>query len=204
MKFQNIFATKQTFLLLVFSNLIIQILITRYVMTKAPKIQNRWYIFGLFFVSLILLSIMSLTIPMILKFILFCIFSSIMGVIIASRSVSDAIVQIAFYGTLGIFVLMGLLGSILSVLGIKLGLKFGLALFACLITLILVSLFNFITGSFSHKLISGFVVLLFSVYILYDTNVILQRNYQGDFISASVDYYLDVVNIFSSLMSINS
>ena len=43
--------------------------------------------------------------------------------------------------------------------------------------------------------------MLFSVYIVYDTNNILQRDYGGDFITASLDYYLDIINIFSNLLS---
>ena len=43
--------------------------------------------------------------------------------------------------------------------------------------------------------------MLFSVYIIYDTNSILQRDYGGDFISASLAYYLDIINIFSNLLS---
>ena len=46
--------------------------------------------------------------------------------------------------------------------------------------------------------------MLFSVYIVYDTNSILQRDYSGDFITASLDYYLDVINIFSDLLSLSN
>jgi FtsH-binding integral membrane protein len=45
--------------------------------------------------------------------------------------------------------------------------------------------------------------MLFSVYIVYDTNIILQRDYGGDFISASLAYYLDIINIFSNLLSVS-
>ena len=204
MKWIDIFSTKQTFLLFVFSTLIVQLLITRYAMVKAPKNKNKWYTFGLFVISIILLILMSFTLPMVVKFILFCLFSIVFGFILGTRSISDTILQIAFYGTLGIFVLMGLLGLALSMLGIQLGIKFGLGLFFALLLLILVSLFNLFTGDISHKLISGFAVFLFSLYILYDTNVILQRNYQGDFITASISYYLDIVNLFSNLVTLNS
>jgi len=50
--------------------------------------------------------------------------------------------------------------------------------------------------------LSVFSLLLFSMYIIYDTNAILQRNYYGDFIRASLDYYLDVLNIFVDLINI--
>ena len=203
----NIFGTKQTFLLLVFSNLILQLLITRYAISNAPKDpeqrKNRWYTIGLFVVSFVVLILMSLPMPIVLKFLLFCVFSSIMGIIIGARDFSDAIIETSFYGTLGIFVLMGLLGSFLNIFGIDLGPRFGIGLFIGLLCLILISIFNLITGDLSHKLISSFAVFLFSIYILYDTNIILQRNYAGDFISASISYYLDIINIFSSLNVIN-
>jgi FtsH-binding integral membrane protein len=44
-------------------------------------------------------------------------------------------------------------------------------------------------------------VVLFSLYIIYDTNHILQREYYGDFITASMDYYLDILNVFVNLLS---
>ena len=203
MKLVNIFGTKQTFMLFVFSNLIIQLIITRYAISNAPKKQNRWYTIGLFVLSFVLLFLMSFAMNIVFKFILFCLFSIIIGFIIATRELDDAVVQTSFYGTLGIFVLMGLLGLGLNLFGIDLGPKFGLALFMGLLLLILISIFNLITGDLSKKLISTVAVLLFSVYILYDTNVILQRDYQDDFITASTSYYLDVINIFSNLSVIN-
>jgi FtsH-binding integral membrane protein len=44
---------------------------------------------------------------------------------------------------------------------------------------------------------------LFSLYVVYDTNVILQRNYNGGFIMASMDYYLDILNLFSNILGSN-
>jgi FtsH-binding integral membrane protein len=57
------------------------------------------------------------------------------------------------------------------------------------------------TSSLTKKILVIFSLLLFSVYVVYDTNSILQRNYNGDFITASLDYYLDILNIFSNLLS---
>jgi FtsH-binding integral membrane protein len=209
MNWVNIFGTKQTFLFLVFSNLILQLLITRYAITNSPKESeqkiknNRWYSIGLFVVAFVVLMLMSLPMPIVFKFLLFCVFSTIMGFIIGARDFNETIIQTSFYGTLGIFVLMGLLGLGLNVFGINLGPRFGIGLFMGLLCIILISIFNLITGDISHKLISSAVVLLFSIYILYDTNIILQRNYAGDFISASVAYYLDIINVFNSLNVIN-
>ena len=53
-----------------------------------------------------------------------------------------------------------------------------------------------------HKIIATISIILFSFYIIYDTQTILQRDYYGDFITASMDYYLDVMNIFINLIDL--
>ena len=53
------------------------------------------------------------------------------------------------------------------------------------------------------KTLSAIGIIIFSGYIVYDTNTVLQRNYYGDFITASLDYYLDILNIFSNLTILN-
>jgi FtsH-binding integral membrane protein len=202
MKWINVFSTKQTFLALTFVTLIIQLIITRITMTKAPKKQNKWYKIGLFLASLVLLLFMSFpSVPIVIKFLLFCVFSFINGYLFGSYDVSETIIQFAFYGAIGVFVFMGGIGLLLSLVGIQLGFRFGLGLFFALLAFFLLSLFNLFTGDVPQKLIASFGILLFSLYILYDTNVILQRNYQGDFISASIDYYLDFINVFVNLIN---
>ena len=98
------------------------------------------------------------------------------------------------------------IGTTLILTGIQLGYKFGLILFYLLLSLILVSLVTIFSGAISgfSKLLSIVGILLFSTYIIYDTNVILQRNYYGDFITASLDYYLDIINLFINLLSFNN
>jgi FtsH-binding integral membrane protein len=43
---------------------------------------------------------------------------------------------------------------------------------------------------------------LFSLFVIYDTNQIMQRDYFGDFITASLDYYLEIINIFVKLIRV--
>ena len=98
------------------------------------------------------------------------------------------------------------IGSFLLLTGINLGYKYGLFLFYVLLGLILIRLVSLFSGALSgfSKLLTVIGILLFSAYIIYDTNVILQRNYSGDFITASMDYYLDIINIFVNLLSFNN
>jgi FtsH-binding integral membrane protein len=58
-------------------------------------------------------------------------------------------------------------------------------------------------GEVKNKLLALIGILLFSMYIIYDTNKILQRDYKGDFIRASLDYYLDFINLFADISWMN-
>lgn len=73
-----------------------------------------------------------------------------------------------------------------------------MALFLALLVLIIVVFILSISGKYSiyRKGIAGVVILLFSCFIAYDTVQILDRNYDGDFIDGSLDYFLDFINLF--------
>ena len=71
---------------------------------------------------------------------------------------------------------------------------------------IIVKIVTLFMGNYS-TFVKGFLVFglgLFSVFIVYDTNQILQKDYYGDFITASMDYYLDIINIFVELVNFMS
>jgi FtsH-binding integral membrane protein len=57
--------------------------------------------------------------------------------------------------------------------------------------------------SAAKKVLAYIGLALFSLFVVYDTNQILSREYRGDFITASMDYYLDILNLFSNLLSSN-
>jgi FtsH-binding integral membrane protein len=144
--------------------------------------------------------------PMWLKFILFTIFSGLFGLILSSlkNDISEQLIQFAVLGTISIYFTMFLIGVILILFGIQLSLWVGLLLFYLLLSLILFQLISIFFGNISQtrKIYGILGVILFSFYIIYDTNNILQRNYFGDFITASMDYYLDILNIFTSLINV--
>src|SRR6056300_1560572 len=91
-----------------------------------------------------------------------------------------------------VFITMFVLGVITYTLGYDLRML-GSILFTCLIGLILVRLF---TG----KKYSELIVPLFALFVIYDTNNILRRNYEGNFVGASFDYFADILNLFSGLL----
>ena len=203
---------KKGFFALILATLLSQLYITYYV-SENVKIEEEdgkkkfnSKLIGAYIVVIVVILILAfITMPPWLKFILFSIFSGAFGVILGYRKsgVDPGIVKSALVGTASIFVTMFAFGVALIASGIKLGLQFGLGLFFALVLLFIISIVNFfiVESSFLTKIIVIGSLVLFSIYIVYDTNSILQRNYNGDFITASLDYYLDIINIFSGLLT---
>ncbi|KQB07592.1 BAX inhibitor (BI)-1/YccA family protein [Vibrio metoecus] len=75
-------------------------------------------------------------------------------------------------------------------------------LFAGLIIVIVSSLINiFVGSSVAHLAISSASSLLFSGFILFDTSRIV-RGEETNYISATISMYLNILNLFTSLLSI--
>jgi modulator of FtsH protease len=206
----KLISEKKGFFALILATLISQLSITYYV-SENIKVEeddnkkfNKEILLAIIVVVVVILILAFIAMPAWLKFILFSLFSTAFGVILGYRKsgVDPGIVKSALVGTASIFVTMFAFGVALIASGIKLGFKFGLGLFFALLLLFIISIVNFfiVESSPLKKIIVIASLLVFSLYIMYDTNNILQRNYYGDFITASLDYYLDIINIFSDLL----
>jgi len=206
----KLISEKKGFFALILATLISQLYITYYV-SENIKVEeddnkkfNKEILLAIIVVVVVILILAFITMPPWLKFILFSIFSGAFGVILGYRKsgVDPAIVKSALVGTASIFVTMFAFGVALIASDIKLGFKFGLGLCFALLLLFIISIVNFfiVESSPLKKIIVIASLLLFSIYIVYDTNSILQRNYNGDFVTASFDYYLDIINIFRDLL----
>lgn len=210
MSMSNLFEVleeKKVFLLKVFSTLIFQLLITFIIFfnVKTTLFNNPINFILLVLGIFIILGLLAF-VPMhpILKLILLTLFSSLIGLLLASSkdSFSPTIIKTALIGALSIFVLMFLVGLLLIMFNIKLGNTFGLILLFSLILLIIITVVLQFMDKFSvaQKGIAIAGMIIFSIYIVYDTNIILQRDSEIDFITASINYYLDIINIFSDLL----
>ena len=120
--------------------------------------------------------------------------------------VDERAIEIAVKGTLSLFGLMMGVGIALIFGGIRLGQRFGSFLFWSLLLLIILQIIAIVGDGLSmlHKVLTFVGIMLFSMYIVYDTQQILSRDYAGDFISASMAYYLDIVNLFVNLLVDNT
>jgi FtsH-binding integral membrane protein len=209
--FSSLLNDKKGLMIMVFANLITQLGITYYVMTNTKVTEednhNLKHLLLIIATFIIIWILALVPMPSWLKFILFSAFSYIWGILLASFKLKindNDLINMTMLGSIGIFAVMFLIGMFLLATGIKLGLKTGLFLFVSLLILIIAQIFNlFYKSSLLVKTLAAIGVLIFSGYIIYDTNVILQRDYYGDFITASLDYYLDILNIFVKLTVLN-
>ena len=209
----NILYEKKEFLVKTFANLIVQLGITYYVMEKTPATKNKThnnnimylYLFG----GIAIIIIMALVpMPSWLKFVLFCLFSCLSGLLLSLVKLfaDNEVINMAILGTISIFAVMFAFGMGLIAFGIKLGFRTFLFLLLSLLLLIILRIVFSMSGATSttNKMLTFFGLFIFSIYIIYDTNKILQRNYYDDFITASLDYYLDILNIFVNLLSLGN
>lgn len=195
------FYDKRWFLAFVFLTLLFQLGITYNVLNRTANPPSN--IFGLFIVALSIIVLLAVVqMPEIVKFGLFSVFSYIQGLILSvyKRNYNPEVINTAIKGTMSIFATMFAAGLGITALGITLGEKIGGFLFWVLLTLILLRLVFMSAIGMTHKILSFVGLLLFAMYVVYDTNTILQRNYNGGIISAALDYYLDILNLFSSQM----
>ena len=202
---------KKGFFALILANLLLQLYITYYVSENvkvdeeknAKKFDSKFI--AACIVSLVIILVLAfITMPAWLKFILFSLFSAAFGILLAYRKygLDAGVIRSALVGTASIFVTMFVFGLALIMSGIQLGFMTSIVLLFALLALIIISIVQYFIAQSSllKKLIVIATLLIFSLFVVYDTNSILQRNYDGDFISASLNYYLDLINIFSALL----
>ena len=203
---------KKGFLVKVFATLITQLGITYYIMTnydrdkdKSKIVPKTWVLIVASFAIILLLALVRMNIYF--KFGLFSLFSIVTGLLFSTlmKITNPKIVQLAVLGTMGIFSAFFILGAGLLFSGIELGFRTGVFLLCSLLLLIVAMIVSLFTGEYanSYRILSGIGLLLFSAFVVYDTNKILQKDYYGDFVTASLDYYLDIINIFIRLLTLN-
>lgn len=205
--FINQLSKKKFFLIKIFCNLIFQILIA-YIVLLYSENKNLIYSRIHFIMIIIALFIIMFMIHFIkllfIKFILFCIFSGLVGLLFSYKfnlknKEETEISKKAFITTICIFIYIVLFSFFLIYIGVKIPYQFGIVLFILLLIIIIIFIKS-ITGKYKYyKIISGFIIFVFSLFIAYDTIRIMDRNYDGDFITASTDYFLDLINIFADL-----
>jgi FtsH-binding integral membrane protein len=205
----NAMYEKRAFLARVFLTLFVQLCITYYVMNR--KTNPDANIIVLFIALIAIVFILSaVPLPESAKLLLFTIFSYLFGLVFSKfkedPDYNSESINVAIMGAASVFLSMMVVGIVLLAGGIRLGYKFGLLLFFSLLALIIARLVFYVTTvsgsgpkmSDIRKAFSAVGIVIFALYVLYTTNRILQKNYMDNYISASLSYYLDFINLFSS------
>jgi FtsH-binding integral membrane protein len=196
-----------------FATLIAQLLVTYFVIQKlseSAKFQTWRANNNVLFIVLsivatigILVLLALVPMPIYLKLVLVLLFAVVFGMMLSStvRYISPDIIKAAILGTIGVFVSMFIVGVFFVMVGVNLW-WLGILLMIALIGLIITSIvFLFIDESNRARRIKAAVAIaVFALFIMFDTNQILQRDYMGDFVTAAMDYYLDSINLFINFL----
>ena len=201
----KVISDKKLFFILIFLNLFAQLGITYYTMENSSQPKEKSTFWLLIIASfLLLLSLAFIPMPSFVKVLVFSAFSYIWGLLLTSVKTkhNEEQIRIAVQGALSVFAAMVGVGLALLMTGNQLGYKFGLFLFCALFLLLIARLVSLFSDKLSSMRLglSIFGIVLFALYVMYDTNVIFRRDYSGDFITASMDYYLDILNLFLHLL----
>lgn len=157
-----------------------------------------------FILLLALLAVIMFTsLPIYAKFLIFTVISIIIGATLSTNGVSDDSIKRAIWGAVGVFIATFLIGVCLAVMGVDLSV-FGIVLLILLGVLIIGQLLMYFypVSNTASKAWIYFGLVLFGFYVIYDINIILQhRPFGDDYVTSSVNLYLDFINIFISLLS---
>jgi len=192
----NALQAKAPFMSAVFANLIFQGLVT-YQSAKtvidSPSYSDymaRNTLFNLLLLLGLFLVLIFAKLSLPFKFGLFTMISILMGAYLSPQAnIKEALLEVVT-----IFIGMFILGLLSVQFGFDLR-PLGILLFFGLLALILARLFS--PGEKKYAKIGS---LLFALFVVFDTNNILKKNYGGDFIDASLDYFLDILNLLQYRM----
>ncbi len=203
---------KAGFLAAVFGVLLFQTSLAYGVMTYAARQPRAQAALRRFFWLLMLLmfglviAISMLPVHPAVKFLLFAVVSCIMGIVLSrvAALASEEIVRAAAVGTVAIFAAMLAVGTLMAVMGWA-PTWLGGVLFAGLLLLLVARVVTSFMpkATASKKVLTVASLMLFSAYVAYDTTNILARDYNGDAVTAALDYFLDVVNIFGNVLKLS-
>jgi modulator of FtsH protease len=189
--------------------LALQIIITMFIVNIIRNNPKYYYLVQSYSAIPIILSFILLFIIQLsnfskkLKLFLLTLFSICLGMICIATSyfISNSTINSALKSTLAIFISLSLVGWLCSIYNINLN-KLQFILLISLLGLIIGMIFSTRTPQ-NMRVIFTFGVVLFSIFIAYDTFRILQSK-KKDVISDSLGLYLSILNLFQNLVGLKS
>jgi FtsH-binding integral membrane protein len=216
-QFINLISKKRELLTCIFSTLIFQLLITSavvyYLFDRDRREKNSMFqkmqknkFNSLFFILIsigLIIFMMNAEISFFFKSIFFTFFSIVTGFLFSTfiYYFSEETIKTSLISTMIIYLFFLFFGYLITSVGANIS-NMGAGLLLSLLGLIIVRIVLLFNPSASplYKFINVISLVIFSLYILFDTNNILLRfqNTKHDCIQGALSYYLDIINIFSS------
>ena len=208
--FSSLIYKKRHLLKCVFSTLLFQACVTTLVVyylnkEKVINLENYNLLFSFMILIVFILLIFGIIVvkSFRMKFILFTLFSITQGVFLSllTRYLSDEVIMSALFSVISVFILFIIFGIITVYFRINLS-WIGIILFLFLLFMIVLNIVSiFIPQTEEQK--KKFTILgimLFSSYIAYDTNSLLLKDYNMDCIMGALNYYIDLINLFTDIV----
>lgn len=202
-------AARRGFVATVYAILVLQVLVTSGVVAwlrahpdaRAALAKWRYLWIALSFAAI--LTLVLVPAPPALKLLLFGAFAVLIGMLsaAASQRVSEDAIRAALFSTLAVFSVMTFVGFAVAAAGVDLSVM-AFALLLALLSLIIVKLVTlFYPVSTPWQLAIVYAgVALFSVFVVFDTNVMLTG--RRDAVDAATGLYLDVINLFNGELAL--
>lgn len=169
---------------------------------RNEKISYKW----LWFIVMIgLLFAMQFTqIPLPIRFIMFCMFSIINGFILSAflKFASAKDIASAIFYTVFIFVTMVLVGFFILKYNVNITpLMLLVSIYSITMLIVYLYMIFFTVEKKTRQYVKLASIALFSLYIIVDTYLNFNKEYNGDLVISTLDYYTDIMAIFKNILS---
>lgn len=204
---------RTTFLLTAYAIILFQLLVSfgiAYQGRDYPSVIERlkrlsWVLFLLLLGIILILAFVPMPLPV--KFLVFTVFAIIIGgtILLLTHRFDSELITKALIGALATFIATSMIGYTLYKMGYNLAFL-SMILFMLLLAVFItgiVFLFVPVTKKI-YKTYLSVIFVLFAVMTVYDTNMIMDKNYYGDVVDAAIDLYLNIINLFKSLFQIEN
>ena len=184
----DIIAKKGPFMGMVFTNLIFQCFVayTAAINSDKAHVNKNLLMYLIAFIGTFMSLIMiKMSIPM--KLVVFTIFSGVSGALLSRNERTPQMIKE-----------VGMIFTGMLILGImSVQLKIDLRPYTPLIVAALMGLIVSRLFGAERKDFGKVGTLIFAIFVVFNTNTILQKNYDGDFVQASLDYFIDIMNLLN-------
>lgn len=218
--FLQLLQKKKGFLLQVYACLVLELCITFFVVyyfrnnETLSKITKQSFILYLSLCIAIII-ILTFDIPTWLKFLLFTIYAVVFGGLLhqITYKIDSRVITKSLLCTIGVFVVMTILGFILSSLDIDLSFMSVYilsAIIGLLVSTAVIYVTNNVRDKETNKMTNMYKILLiigiivFSIYITWSTSNLMLEDYNRDFVNGAMDLYLGFINDFVRMLALSN